>query len=380
MEDIADLEPRPADLAHALRSMTVEQWLTQPAEAHPHGGVEPLACHLAVLDRSQQRLVEDLGGHEPLVRSLVTRAEVALGVAPVRQLDVDRELHSRLLHLLDRAGDTAARPERDDPQPLCVAVYRDRRNRVARRSGGAPGARSPAGPLLGRGPGRLRCHDARAVTEPIPFFNEYPRFLATSSMHASYERLNARYTMLIDRHRQLLEGATVLDLASHDGRFTLAALRAGARHVVGVEIDDVLVDRAHANMAAYDVAPTSYEFVTRDMFRHFDELDEFDVVLCFGILYHINDHMQLLSNIAGVQPKWIIVDTKISQFDGSVIEVRSPLARALLRPGASSRGIRAASRSTSCSPASAGSWSISIGRSPGSSISRGTTTTATASG
>ena len=61
------------------------------------------------------------------------------------------------------------------------------------------------------------------------------------------------------------------------------------------------------------------------MFRHFDELDEFDVVFCFGILYHINDHMQLLSNIAGVQPKWIIVDTKISQFDGSVIEVRSPL-------------------------------------------------------
>ena len=30
--------------------------------------------------------------------------------------------------------------------------------------------------------------------------------------------------------------------------------------------------------------------------------------------------MQLLSNIAGVQPKWIIVDTKISQFDGAVIE------------------------------------------------------------
>ena len=163
------------------------------------------------------------------------------------------------------------------------------------------------------------------VTEPVPFFNDYPRFLETSTMRASFERLNARYTILIHRNRHLLEGATVLDLASHDGRFTLAALRAGARHVVGVEIDDVLVERAHANMAAYGVAPDRYEFVTRDMFRHFDELDEFDVVFCFGILYHINDHMQLLSNIAAVQPKWIIVDTKISQFDGSVIEVRSPL-------------------------------------------------------
>ena len=163
------------------------------------------------------------------------------------------------------------------------------------------------------------------ITEPVPFFNDYPRFLETSTMRASFERLNARYTILIHRHRHLLEGANVLDLASHDGRFTLAALQAGARRVVGVEIDPVLVERAHANMAAYGVELASYEFVTRDMFRHFDELDEFDVVFCFGILYHINDHMQLLSNIAGVQPKWIIIDTKISQFDGSVIEVRSPL-------------------------------------------------------
>lgn len=194
--------------------------------------------------------------------------------------------------------------------------------RSGRRARGAEPRRTAA-----RAPA-LDAYDAtmrERVTEPIPFFDDYPRFLETSTMHASFERLNARYTMLIDRHRQLLEGATVLDLASHDGRFTLAALRAGARRVVGVEIDDVLVERAHANMAAYDVAPTSYEFVTRDMFRHFDELDEFDVVLCFGILYHINDHMQLLSNIAGVQPKWIIVDTKISQLEGSVIEVRSPL-------------------------------------------------------
>ncbi len=176
------------------------------------------------------------------------------------------------------------------------------------------------------------------VTEPVSFFNDYPRFLETSTMRASFERLNARYTMLIDRHRRLLDGATVLDLASHDGRFTLAALRAGARHVVGVEIDDVLVARANANMAAYGVEPASYEFVTRDMFRHFDELDEFDIVFCFGILYHINDHMQLLSNIAGVQPKWIIIDTKISQFEGSVIEVRSPLGASPPAPGSQLEG------------------------------------------
>jgi SAM-dependent methyltransferase len=174
--------------------------------------------------------------------------------------------------------------------------------------------------------------------EPIPFFDDYPRFLETSKTRASFERLNARYTMLIDRHRHLLEGATVLDLASHDGRFTLAALDAGASHVVGVDIDDQLVARAHANMKEYGVAPDRYEFVLRDMFQHFDDLEEFDVVFCFGIMYHINNHMQLLSNIAGVQPKWLIVDTKVSLFEGSVIEVRSPLGDSPPKPGSHLEG------------------------------------------
>ena len=175
-------------------------------------------------------------------------------------------------------------------------VYRERRSHVARRARPATRGGEPVRPAaLAPGPD---AYDA-TMPEPVSFFNDYPRFLETSTMRGSFERLNARYTMLIDRHRRLLDGGDRARPRQPRRPVHARRARAGARHVVGVEIDDVLVARANANMAAYGVEPASYEFVTRDMFRHFDELDEFDVVFCFGILYHINDHMQLLSNIAG---------------------------------------------------------------------------------
>jgi SAM-dependent methyltransferase len=159
----------------------------------------------------------------------------------------------------------------------------------------------------------------------VPFFDQYDRFLESSKTGRDLDRLNARYTGLVHRHREQLRGATVLDLASHDGRFSFAALDAGAARVLGVEIDGDLVVKARDNLAAYGVEPSRFEFVQRDLFRAFDDLDQFDVVFCVGILYHLTDHMQLLTRIALTDPALVLLDTKISQLDGALVELRSPL-------------------------------------------------------
>ena len=130
----------------------------------------------------------------------------------------------------------------------------------------------------------------------------------------------------------------MLDLACHDGRFTFAALQAGAKRVVGIDVDRLLIDAAYDNMAEYGVARDRVEFVQRDMFRHFDDLDQFDVVFCFGILYHITDHMQLFTRIAGVDPRWLLIDTKVSQLDGAVVELRTPIGVTPPPPGSAFEG------------------------------------------
>lgn len=162
----------------------------------------------------------------------------------------------------------------------------------------------------------------------IPFFTEYDRFLESSKTKRSereLERLNARYTGLVHRHRHLLEGATVLDLASHDGRFSFAALHAGAERVIGVEVDPDLVELARENLAFYGVDPSRYRFVRRDLFRHLEDVGQVDVVFCFGILYHVTDHLRLLTGIALTDPLAVLLDTKVSQLPGTVVELRSPL-------------------------------------------------------
>ena len=58
------------------------------------------------------------------------------------------------------------------------------------------------------------------------FFDAFPKFVETSQTGPWCERLNARYLALVHANRDIIRGATVLDLASHDGRFTFAALGA----------------------------------------------------------------------------------------------------------------------------------------------------------
>ncbi|MDZ7733009.1 MAG: hypothetical protein U5R31_07715 [Acidimicrobiia bacterium] len=68
-----------------------------------------------------------------------------------------------------------------------------------------------------------------ADVDPSRFFDTFARFVDSSETGPWVERLNARYEALIHANRHLLDGARVLDLASHDGRFAFAALQAGRR-------------------------------------------------------------------------------------------------------------------------------------------------------
>ena len=126
---------------------------------------------------------------------------------------------------------------------------------------------------------------------------------------------------MVHKNKRLLQGARVLDLASHDGRWSIAALENGAAAVVGIEHKPGLVKKSNENFEHYGVPKEKYEFVCGDIFEHIDQLGKFDVVFCFGIFYHVVNHMLLLSKIAALEPRVLIMDTNVSQLDGDVIEL-----------------------------------------------------------
>jgi transposase-like protein len=165
------------------------------------------------------------------------------------------------------------------------------------------------------------------------FFDHFSRFVETDELGSVVDRLNARYLALIHENRQLIEGATVLDLASHDGRFSFAALKNGAAHVVGIDFSKDLVEKSLANMEYYNVPADKYEFLSGDIFELIGRVQPCDVVLCFGIFYHINSHFLLLTKIAELDPRTLIIDSNISQLESAVIELRGPEDPRSLRKG-----------------------------------------------
>jgi hypothetical protein len=142
------------------------------------------------------------------------------------------------------------------------------------------------------------------------FFEQFPRFYRTSSTAPTTERLNLRYEAMFGENRDIFAGASVLDLASHDGRWSLAALATGARSVTGIEARPELVKSAAKNLDEYGYGTDRARFITGDVHQVLNTQDfDADVVLCLGFLYHTLRYNELLNGIRRTGARYLIIDT-----------------------------------------------------------------------
>lgn len=152
------------------------------------------------------------------------------------------------------------------------------------------------------------------------FFDDYPRFQETSRTAATNLRLNMRHEAIIEDNRDILGGARVLDIASHDGRWSFAALKAGARHATGIESRSRLIDQARKTFSDYGIKSRQYRFICGDVFEVLAKKQfKVDVVFCLGFLYHTLRYPELFSAIRALDPRYLVMDTKISQHEDQVI-------------------------------------------------------------
>ncbi len=144
------------------------------------------------------------------------------------------------------------------------------------------------------------------------FAEDYPRFMEISELTPQPQRMNERYEALFASNRDIFDGARVLDVASHDGRYSFAALRTGAAHVTGVEARESLIHKAQETFAFYGQDPETYRFVCGDVFEVLaGEKFDVDVVLCLGFLYHTYRHTELMYRFHGLAPRHLLVDTMV---------------------------------------------------------------------
>jgi len=158
---------------------------------------------------------------------------------------------------------------------------------------------------------------------PRGFFDDYPRFFSTSKTVEHPNHLNGRFKAIIESNLNIIKDKSILDIASHDGRWSFAALKNGAKNVLGIEARQHLVINANENMKMYGISSNQYKFITNDIHDEIKQLEsnKFDVVFCLDFLYHTIDHWYLLSEIKRLNPKYVIIDTRIDLTNERIIKL-----------------------------------------------------------
>jgi hypothetical protein len=157
------------------------------------------------------------------------------------------------------------------------------------------------------------------------FFDDHPEFLQTSHTAATKGRLNLRHLAIIKENEAILRGRSVVDIASHDGRWSYAALQAGATRVIGIEGRSRLVRNAKRTLAAKGVDESRYTMIKGDVHSRILEPDIVgDVVMCLGFLYHTARYVELMAGIRSTGAEYVIVDTRVlPNVERPVVELRT---------------------------------------------------------
>jgi tRNA (mo5U34)-methyltransferase len=106
------------------------------------------------------------------------------------------------------------------------------------------------------------------------------------------------------------KGLRVLDIACNCGGFSFEAAKSGAADVYGIDVVDRYIDQANFIKGAIGADKVRFEK------RSLDDLDPardgmFDLVFCFGILYHLENPVASMRKVAAVTKSVMLVETNI---------------------------------------------------------------------
>jgi hypothetical protein len=120
-----------------------------------------------------------------------------------------------------------------------------------------------------------------------------------------------------DIARKPLQSLRILDLACLEGLYAVEFARHGAR-VVGIEVREANIQKAR--FAKEVLALENLDFVQDDV-RNLSEAKygQFDVVLCLGILYHLDvpDVFSFLQRMSEVCRAFTVIDTHVGSSERS---------------------------------------------------------------
>lgn len=159
-------------------------------------------------------------------------------------------------------------------------------------------------------------NDEKQRADAITWWHSIP--LADDYMTRGHS-LNLQQTATTWGVPRSLSGKRVLDVGCWNGGFSFECERRGA-NVVGIDIwqagrglgANLPLYQPDGLMLAREVLQSSMEFVELDAASAADHFGErsFDIVLCFGILYHVNPYQPVVESLCKVAKSIVLVETE----------------------------------------------------------------------
>jgi tRNA (mo5U34)-methyltransferase len=120
------------------------------------------------------------------------------------------------------------------------------------------------------------------------------------------------YPALKARYGGTLAGKRVLDVGCNCGGFSVEAAKAGATRVVGIDLAERYIEQANLVRSALQLEQAEFRVMAIEEVGP-DTLGMFDVVLCLGVLYHLESPVAAMRSLASVCEDVMLVDTNITK-------------------------------------------------------------------
>ena len=129
-----------------------------------------------------------------------------------------------------------------------------------------------------------------------------------------------RFKHIIVDNIDYIKDLKVLDVACHLGYLSLFCLHTGSKYVTGTNVREREIDLSQelCTIAGYN----NFKFINLNLYDFVSmttQLNQHDTVLLSGILYHVNNHYQLLEYITNSNIKNIIIESEVTDNNDQAI-------------------------------------------------------------
>lgn len=137
----------------------------------------------------------------------------------------------------------------------------------------------------------------------------------------------ARWQMILPELKRTFDGRwgniRALDSACNEGWFAFEVAKLGAKEVVGFDARDINVRKAELVQVQTDAANVSFQ--VDNIFAVTPErYGTFELVLCLGLMYHLEDPMGALRRLRSVTREVCVIDTEVARPGSPIAVERGP--------------------------------------------------------